>query len=113
MNRPQRNHNPGNLRFAGQRESIGSDDGGYARFADDVAGWRALVRQIQLDQKRGDTIIKFIEDYAPKNENHTAAYLKFLCLGLRAQITDKLSDYSPYALAGLIACYEGYFVKDE
>ena len=111
MNLSQRNRNPGNLRFAGQKESI-CEEYGFAVFPNDPAGWRALVRQITLDQNRGDTIRKFIEEYAPSHENDTASYVAFVCYGLRAEPEDRLVLYSPYAVAGLIACREGYFAKD-
>ena len=109
MTRAQRNNNPGNLRFAGQREAIGFDDDEFARFPNAPAGWRALVRQIELDQKRGDSIEKFIAEYAPACENDVKAYTTFITKGLNATITDELSRYSPYAIAGLIARFEGYF----
>lgn len=113
MNRAQRNHNPGNLRFAGQREAIGQDKDGFAQFADDIDGWQALVAQIELDQKRGDSIKKFIAEYAPKNENDTILYTRYVARGLNTNSNNSLSLFSPYAIAGLIARYEGYFNKDE
>ena len=113
MNRPQRNNNPGNLKYAKQRESTGKDAEGFATFPTPFAGWRALVRQIEMDQDRGDTVVKFISEYAPvKDNNNTLKYLSHVCDGLKAQVHDQLSLYSPYALAGLIAQWEGYFVKD-
>lgn len=113
MNLPQRNRNPGNLRFAGQVESVGKDEDDFAIFPTDMAGWRALVKQIKRDQGRGDTIRKFISEYAPSQENDTASYIVFVCQGLRADPEDGLALYSPYAVAGLIAKYEGYFNEDK
>ena len=109
MNRPQRNSNPGNLRYAEQREATGKDDNGFAVFPNDPAGWRALARQVNLDQTRGLTIREFTHKYAPATENDTTSYLDFLCSGLRAQPDEKLDFYSRYAIAGLIAKREGYF----
>ena len=108
MNLCQRNHNPGNLRYAKQRESIGQEKG-FAVFPNAPAGWRALARQVDLDQKRGLTIGQFIAKYAPPSENDFDSYLDFVCTGLRALPDDKLDFYSRYAIAGLIAAREGYF----
>ncbi len=112
MNRPQRNHNPGNLRFAHQREAIRADKDGFAVYDNDPAGWRALVSQIRLDQARGDTIEKFVSEFAPTNENDTETYINVVARGLRAKRSDPLSDFSPYAVAGLIAMHEGYMVRE-
>ena len=36
-----RNHNPGNLKFAGQAGAIGQDSRGFAIFPDDITGFQA------------------------------------------------------------------------
>lgn len=51
--RPARNHNPGDLKFAGQVGALGADSGGFAIFPDDVTGFQALYRQLQ----------KYVTDY--------------------------------------------------
>lgn len=48
----RRLHNPGALVFAGQ-EAATRDKSGYARFADDAAGWRALFRDLERKRARG------------------------------------------------------------
>ena len=74
-----RNNNPGNLRFANQREAIGVDSSGFAMFATPEAGLRAMLAQIKLDtQTRGETLYKFISEYAPKSENDTMGYVNFV-----------------------------------
>lgn len=113
MNRAQRNHNPGNLVFVGQRLASGKDDRGFCMFKNPIKGWLSLIRQIKLDQSRGMTINDFIHKYAPPSENMSNAYSDFIARGLRAKKSDKLSDFSPYAIAGLIAAYEGYFNDTE
>jgi len=45
--RPARNHNPGDLKYAGQPGAIGADAGGFAIFPDDVTGFQALYLQLQ------------------------------------------------------------------
>lgn len=42
-----RNHNPGNLKYAGQPGAVGKDSRGFAIFQDDVTGWQALYNQLQ------------------------------------------------------------------
>lgn len=112
MNRPQRTHNPGNLRYVGQRESTGEDEHGMAVFPTPWSGWRALHRQIALDQSRGMTVRQFIAKYAPENENNTSVYLKFVAKEMGCDPDKPLEELSKYALAGVIARMEGYFNED-
>ena len=109
MNRPQRTNNPGNLRYVGQRESTGEDEHGMAVFPTPWAGWRALHRQIELDQNRGLTLRQFINKYAPSNENDTSAYLDFVAGELSEGMDVSLKCISKFALSGVIAKMEGYF----
>lgn len=112
MTKAQRNRNPGNLRFAGQREATGNDNTGFAVFPSDPAGWRALVAQIKLDQGRGFTILEFANKYAPPHENDTNQYARIIADGLNTRWGNFLSEFSPYAIAGIMANHEGYFVKE-
>jgi hypothetical protein len=112
MNKSQKNNNPGNLRFAGQKEATGLDDSGFALFPNAPAGWRAIHAQIKLDQGRALTLEKFINKYAPPNENDSGAYLAFVCGELRIVSSTLLSDISPFALAGVMAKMEGYYNKE-
>jgi hypothetical protein len=41
-----RNHNPGNLKYAGQAGAIGQDSRGFAIFPDDATGFQALDNQL-------------------------------------------------------------------
>jgi hypothetical protein len=111
MNRAQKNNNPGNLRYARQREAIGKDDKGFAVFPDGPAGWRALHNQIKLDQKRELTLRQFIAKYAPPNENNTSEYLEFVIDHLGNDGDTPLDYLSEFALAGVIARMEGYYNK--
>lgn len=112
MNRPQRTNNPGNLRYVGQRESTGEDEHGMAVFPTPWSGWRALHRQIELDQKRKLTLRQFINKYAPSNENDTNEYLMFVASQMNCQTEIQLQTLSKFALAGVIARMEGYFNED-
>jgi hypothetical protein len=74
-----RNNNPGNLRFANQKAAIGKDKDGFAIFATPEDGLKAMQRQVELDtQSRGLTLEKFINKYAPPNENVTSKYVEFV-----------------------------------
>ena len=52
INPSQRNNNPGNLKYAGQKGAIGIDDDGFAIFANAEDGFQALRNQIKLNQLR-------------------------------------------------------------
>lgn len=70
-----RQRNPGNLRFVGQKGATRGDRG-FARFPTHQAGWTALRSQILLDAGRGISLDRFIYKYAPPQENNTASYLR-------------------------------------
>ena len=113
-NKSQKNNNPLNLRYAKQKEAIGKDDDGFAVFATPQAGWRAAHRQITLDQERDLTLKEFIFKFAPPNENNTNEYLKFVQNSdLYTQFGDpnriRVRMLNKYALAGVMAAFEGYY----
>lgn len=62
-------NNPGNLRCANQLNS--TCEGGFAKFPDVVDGFRALVKQCELDQSRDLTLRQFITKFSPHSENDT------------------------------------------
>ncbi len=113
MNRCQLNHNPGNLRFAKQKEATGQDNKGFAIFPDAPAGFRALHNQITLDRQRGLTVGQFVNKYAPPTENNTSNYLNFVCTQLRCKADTPLMEVSKYALGAVIAAMEGYYSQQE
>lgn len=86
----QVNNNPGNLRYVGQAGATGSYKG-YATFSTPDAGWSALERQLQLDARSGDTLAKFVSEYAPPVENDTGSYLRYLVNGLGVPATTPLT----------------------
>jgi hypothetical protein len=63
--RPARNHNPGDLKYAGQTGAVGHDAGGFAIFPDDVTGFQALYRQLQkyVTDFPDDTILEIMAHY--------------------------------------------------
>lgn len=101
----QVNNNPGNLRFAGQN-GASQGEGGFARFPSLEAGFEALVRQIQLDTRRGDTIETFVQDYAPSSENNTPKYIQDLSNLLGVPSTTPLSSIDPTKVARAVARLE-------
>jgi len=81
---PTIRHNPGDLRHAphASHEGEGSNDIGIED--SDADGWADLERQLQLYAARGMSLRQMVAEYAPSNENDTARYLAFLCVGLFA-----------------------------
>lgn len=72
----ERNFNPGNLRFAGQRNAA-MGEGNFAKFSSNEAGLQAMADQLRLYQNRDklNTIQQIVSKYAPRSENDTAAYI--------------------------------------
>ena len=100
--RAVRNNNPGNIEFANQREAIGSD-GRFAIFPTREAGLRALETQIRLDIRRGDTLEKFISEYAPKSENDTRKYINYVSSASGVQPYEKIPESKiPLVMAAII-----------
>jgi len=112
MNASQRNHNPVNLRYAGQVEATGKDDKGYAVFPNPAAGWRAAHAQIALDMARNLSFHEFINKFAPPIENDTSSYLDFVCKEMCVSPEEQIVCVSKYALAGVMARMEGYYNRD-
>ena len=78
--RAERNFNPGNLEYQGQRGAIReSGQARFAKFTSEEEGIAALVRQFRIYQSRGlNTISKIMELYAPRKENVTSEYIENL-----------------------------------
>lgn len=74
-----RNNNPGNIRagkFSESMGAVGSDDKGFAIFADMQTGMQATMALLKSYASRGfDTIRKVISRWAPGSENDTQAYI--------------------------------------
>jgi hypothetical protein len=110
-NPSQRNNNPGNLVFKGQKGAIGQDSAGFAIFATINDGWKALERQITLDAGRGHTLHTFVYKYAPPETNDTEKYIRFL-MDEMAILYDSvlIKDLNLKTLSKAIAKYEGFYV---
>ena len=86
-----RNNNPGNLRFAGQRNAT-LGEAGFARFESLEEGFIAVIRQVKLDASRGHTLRTFLNKYAPPSENDTRNYLRFVTQETGNKPDDLLTD---------------------
>lgn len=101
----QRNNNPGNLIFAGQPNAV-KGDGGFAKFTTPEIGFRALIKQVQADQKRNLTLRDFITKYAPPNENDTEKYIREVSYELGISETSSIAEIDPIELAKKMAKFE-------
>ena len=96
--RSYRNNNPGNLKYIGQKGTIGKDDKGFAIFDSYQSGWKALIHQITivangtskgylgparklgLKDSSEMTLLQFFSVYAPAHDdNDPNAYCLFVC----------------------------------
>jgi hypothetical protein len=83
--RPARNHNPGDLKFAGQPGAIGQDSAGFAIFPDDATGFQALYNQLS----------KYVRDFPGYSLLQIMAHY----LGQHAPTTDAQGNAFSYASA--------------
>jgi hypothetical protein len=99
--RSWRNSNPGNLKFCGQKLSIGQDDAGFAIFKNYADGWTTLTNMITnaaLGKSKvynpEMTIVEFFNLYAPASDkNDPTAYARFVGTSIGADpYTLKLKD---------------------
>ena len=67
--RPARNHNPGDLKYAGQPGAIGQDSAGFAIFPDDATGFTALDNQLQayVNEFPDYSLFQIMEHYLGQN----------------------------------------------
>jgi len=85
------NNNPGNLKYAGQPGATQGANG-FAVFPNYVAGYQALVNQIDLDASRGQTIAQFTSIYAPASDNNNpTSYAAQIANAAGVSVNDPLS----------------------
>lgn len=105
LSRAERNFNPGNLNYAGQKGATleSGPNARFARFQTMQEGIAALVKQLQRYGARGlDTIEKIINTYAPSSENNAGAYINRLAKDLGIGASTKLNLNDPNTMAGLV-----------
>jgi Peptidase M15 len=115
--RAWRNNNPGNIRpgqFTRANGAIGADtrpgDPGFAIFADEASGMRAIVALLKTSTYRNLTIAGVITRYAPPSENDTRRYIEGVVTqtGLAAgTVISRLTDAQLAAIAQAIRRMEG------
>lgn len=94
-----RNHNPGNLRYAGQAGSTGKDANGFAIFATYQLGYEALRNQILLVAKGKSkvypnpcTLAQFFAVYSPSTDgNDPTSYALEVAGKMKVSISFPLS----------------------
>jgi hypothetical protein len=103
--RAARNHNPGDLKFAGQPGAAGRDSLGFAVFPDDATGWQALYRQLQkyVSDFPNDSLLDIMAHYlgqiSPTSnvEGNAFTYAGYVASSLGVDISSTLGE-----LAGLV-----------
>ncbi len=75
-NRPQRNHNPGDIEYGDFAKNHGATgtDGRFAIFPDDNTGMAALNALLATKKYADLTLSQAINRFAPPNENNTKGY---------------------------------------
>ena len=112
-----RNNNPGNLiqttiKWQGKIPLSENSDSRFEQFQAMKWGFRAMMKDIFTDVKRGsNTIEKLINEYAPSHENDTYSYIQFVAnrVGVEPKETINLTSGKMKQLARAIAIYENGF----
>lgn len=98
--RSWRNHNPGNIRFVGQKSAVGEDDKGFAIFPDYQTGIEELENMIfraatGLSRVYNPemTFYRFFEVYAPVSDhNFPKTYAEAVAEKVGVPATTKIKD---------------------
>jgi len=91
-----RNNNPGNLiytkiKWNGKLSKEQNKDRRFEMFIAPVYGVRAMIKDLKHDIEKGkNTVPLLIQEYAPKFENNTAAYINKVCKDLKVSSQAKL-----------------------
>ena len=107
-----KNNNPGNLKYAGQKGAVGSDNRGFAVFDTVNSGFEALRNQIKLDASRGKSIRQFIYGYSEDNQS---SYLSFVLSKFNnnyssdSRLSDIINNNDLNVLVDSMATFEGYY----
>jgi hypothetical protein len=88
---PTRDNNPGDLRHSPHSFHSG-DPNAIGQIDTSEDGWADLERQLGLFADRGMTLREAIYEFAPPNENNSAAYLAYVCRGLGVTEDTSVAD---------------------
>lgn len=103
-----RKNNPGALEYRDFFKGYGAiKDGRFALFRTPEEGVKALYKQIDIDADRGHTLSSLLYKYAPKGENNTEAYIKFVSEKTGIGYSEKIAGKDYKALAMAITQIEG------
>ena len=121
-----RHNNPGNLMYIGQEGAEKGEPkrggGHWAKFDDPMAGYKALLSDVQAKQegrtKTGlsgeSSVSEFFSKYAPPEENDTDVYVSNVAKSLGVTPDTPIKEIEPDSLAKEIAKYEsGSKVKED
>lgn len=103
----ERNNNPGNLNFVGQKGAT-EGEGGFARWPTLEEGIQGHRNQIALDSSRGMNFRQYISKYAPPDKNDTEAYIKNGVNSLGIKHDTLLSEIDPEKLREFQQKQEGW-----
>lgn len=106
--RPARNHNPGDLKFAGQPGAIGKDAQGFAIFPDDATGFQALYNQLTKyvrdfpSDSLLDITAHYLGQHAPEvdSQGNAFQYAAFVAGQLGVPATATLAQLATWADPG-------------
>lgn len=103
------NNNPGNLRFANQKNAI-QGYRGFAKFRTVEDGFQGLINQIVLDQSRNLTLKQFVTKYSPPSKwNNTADYIYMLSTWCGSRSNTNIASIKTELLAEKVAWIESNF----
>ena len=102
-----RYNNPTNLRYdfeeiARQNGAIATDKKGFAIFPSEEVGKRAALANLRGPKYRNVTLDKAVENWAPKHENDTAAYQRFVQAQTGMPGDTKIGSLTPQQRRGSI-----------
>lgn len=109
-----RNNNPGNIdwienpakRWRGMvRKETPEEGGRFGVFDTPANGVRAIGGELRVDERRGvRTVAGLIRNWAPSNENNTAAYVGAVARELRVEPDDEIDveSYLPRLVAAIV-----------
>ena len=91
--------------------AVGIDQDGHAIFSSEAAGRKAGLANFSSSRYRARTLDKAIEKFAPKRENDTAAYQRFVRAQTGLPGSTKIGSLTPQQMQRLydvIVRFEGW-----
>lgn len=108
-----RNNSPGNIRFGKFTQGYGAinDGTGFAKFTTAIQGTAAMVDLLAGPGYRDLTVEQALHRYAPRSENDTDKYLKYVCDKSaldRDQVLNQLDPFEVLDLVRAMIQFEGW-----